>query len=205
MKRMVTLPIVVSITILFAGCAPYRIVNGGETETFYSDTAALDRLKEIYSQILNGIKLTDDPIHGTVMILIPSDDEILKNRIRFSQDRSKISSEMVEWVVKSESEHLQFLADAIKKRGLFDSVSTNRHNGNPTSLPIGGFDFQLFFDVDGCFIRSKRVTKPLTIPIIVSTPIKEATQKFLDDLSRGARILRNKEAKASSFNDQLGK
>lgn len=189
MKSVAILPIVVSIAILLTGCAQYRIVNGGETETFYSSAAASDRLKEIYSKILSGIILTDDPIHGSAMILIPSDDEILKNRIRFNQDSAKLSNEIIEWVVKSENEYLQFLAESIRKRGLFDSVSIGRFHGNPDSLSMGKFDFQLFFDVDGCFIRSRRVSKAMAIPFIKSRPIKDATQAFLDDLSQKAKIL----------------
>jgi len=75
-----------------------------------------------------------------------------------------IPNELLNFLVMAPARDCQFLADAIRKRGIFDSVTVERHNGNPASLPMGDFDCMVFLDVDGWFLKVSGNPRALLIP-----------------------------------------
>jgi hypothetical protein len=175
--------------IILLGCsARYKVGD----ETFGSSSEALQRQNEKLSHSLDGITPTDNPVHGSALVLIPSDVEIHKNYILFGSKASKIQKEQLDWLITSVKNGFQAQANAIRKRGIFDSVSVERHKGNPASFSIGDYDFMVFADVDGWFIKGKGNPKPF--PIITadkSIDIDARILAFLDLLSQQAKALRS--------------
>ncbi|MFH1769644.1 MAG: hypothetical protein ABH833_03185 [Parcubacteria group bacterium] len=151
--------LLVSISVVGCATATYHAGN----EIFYSSAEALQRLNEISSSILAGIQPTDHPVHGRALFLLPSDNEIQKNYIRWSNNASRLEKEQVDYTITFIRNDKITVADAARKRGIFDSVEIEKHNGSPTTHPIGIYDFMVFLDVDGWFIKGKTDSKILKI------------------------------------------
>ena len=85
------------------------------------------------------------------------------------------------------------MADSIRKRGIFDSVSVARHNGNPASFTTEDYEFIIFLDVDGWYIRMKDKARPISLPIDKSKPVgAPRVLSFLDVLYQQVTALRAK-------------
>jgi hypothetical protein len=197
------LPIVLILIIMFTvGCLRSLAATG-------------QRQNENLSRALGRIKSTNDPVHGTALILLPSDAEILKHYLYYSLylqpsdaeiQKSCISyetrdSSQVERVIKIgpkgfdqknlnhhitvAKNNLLFVVEAIRKRGIFNSVAVAYQKGNPATFPLGGYDYLVFIDVDGWFVRGGNNAKPL--------PISYNIYKLpLDLLQQQAKVLRTK-------------
>lgn len=190
MEKIIFPVLYVIVAISLLGCsARYKMGD----ETFGSSSEALQKQNEILSHSLDEIEPTDKPVHGTALVLIPSDAEIQKNYINFGNMAYRMNEEQLDWLIKSATNNFQFTPNAIRKRGIFDSVSVERHNGNPAAHPIGDYDFVVFVDVDGWAIRGNATPRPLPIAIDKSKAVGRAqTLTFLDTLSEQARALKNK-------------
>jgi hypothetical protein len=176
--------------VLITGCGARYILNG---EKFSSSSEALQKQSEIFSHSLDKVTPTDNPVHGNALVLIPSDVEIHKNYIRLGYNASRLEKEQIDYVITAEANDFQFMATVVRKKAIFDSVSVARHNGNPASFPIGDYDFVVFVDVDGCFIKGKDYPKAIQIPVDKSiSDIALRRQAFLDLLGKQARIIRGK-------------
>jgi len=190
MRILVSLVFPVLFLVILTGCGTRYTING---ETFGSSSEALQKQSEILSHILNKITPTDKPVHGIALVLIPSDVEIHKNFIPLLTNASKSG---IDYLIMSRKNDFQFMADAIRKQGIFDSISVERHNGNPASFSIGNYDFMVFADVDGWAIRSKATARPLPIALDKwdkSNPAGDTRiLSFLNSLSQQATALRNK-------------
>jgi hypothetical protein len=190
------LPIVVILIVMFiVGCATYKVGD----KTFHSSSEALKEQADILSGALDRITSTEDPVHGMVLVLLPADMEIRKNYIRFTGNPSQISEEQMKFVITAQKNFFQFLADAIRKRGIFDSVSVAYQGGNPASFPIGNNDYIAFVDVDGWFLKARNNPKPLLISqsFDQNKPTTKAslitpTLTFLDSLCQQAKVLHSK-------------
>lgn len=179
----------IALSIILLGCGGRYTIGG---ETFSSGSEALQKQTEILAHALAEITPTDNPVHGTVLVIFPSDVEIQKNYIRFVNP-SRIQQEPIDFIITSVKTNSQFMADAIRKRGIFDSVSVERHNGNPASFPIGDYDYMVFIDVDGWFIRGK--DNPRGLPITVDKSKSDGaprTLSFLDSLSQQAKAIHSR-------------
>jgi len=164
----------------------YTIGNEG----FRSSSEALQRQKSLFFNIIKEIKPTQNPVGGTTLIAITSDVEIQSNYIQYG---IKSRQEQIDFVIAASRNNYQFIADAITKRHIFDSVSIVKHDGKPTSYPMGNNDFIIFNDVDGWFIKGK--SKPLIIPLMFDKNKPggvQRTEAFLDELSKQAQNLLNK-------------
>ena len=149
---------------ILAACGPSRYTLWGarntlNIETFESSSEALQNRADI----LNKITPTVNPVHGTALVLVPSAVEINKNYIRSGFNAIYSDKEQIDSLIKSGSNYFQFIADAIQKRRIFDSVAVEHHNGNLASVPFGDYDFMVIADVDGWTIRSKATPRPLSI------------------------------------------
>jgi hypothetical protein len=190
MRILVSLVCSVLFIAILAGCTRYT-VHG---ETFGSSSEALQKQSEIHAHILNKITPTDKPVHGTALVLIPSDVEIHKNYIRSGSNPS--IREQIDYLIMGSKNNFQCMADAIRKRGIFDSISVERHNGNPATFPLGDYDFMVIADVDGWSIKSKAAPRPLPIAIYKWDKSKSSGDApilfFLDSLSQQATALHSK-------------
>jgi hypothetical protein len=187
MRKLHLLCVVLFISLF--GCGA-RYMTGGET--FSSSSEALQKQTENLAHILDKITPTDNPVHGSALVLIPSDVEIHKNYIKFEGNASRIQKEQLDWLITSVTNDCQSAANAIRKRGIFDSVAVERHNGNPASFPIGNYDYLIFADVDGWFIRGKNNPRPISLPF--DKNISDETSRrlaFLDLISQQAKALRS--------------
>jgi len=156
------LPILHILTVMFiVGCATTTYTVGDKK--FHSSEEALNEQAKNNAKALDRITPTYDPIHGTLLILLPSDAEIQRNYIRYAGDPSKVSEEQNRFLITFNKNLNQLMVDAIRKRGAFDSVSVAYQNGNPASYPIGEYDYLMFLDVDGYFFRVKGNPKPLKV------------------------------------------
>lgn len=155
-------------------------------------TNPLQKQTENLSRALDEITPTNDSVHGSALVLLPSDVEIQKNYINYSEfgfgnnpPRTIIPEKTLNWMITMTRNNFQFTADAIRKRGIFDSVSVAYQNGNPASFPIGDYDYIVFLDVDGWFLRARNDPKAL--------PISFDKKKLpLDSLYQQAKALGSK-------------
>jgi hypothetical protein len=179
--------------VIISGCGARYTVNG---ETFGSSSEALQKQGEIMAHVLNKITPTNNPVHGKALVLIPSDVEIQKNYIRSGSNASGFVMERIDYLIMSLNKDFQFMADTIRKRGIFDSISVERHNGNPATFPLGDYDFMVIRDVDGWAIKSKAAPRPLPIALEKldkNNPDSDARIfSFLDSISQQATALRSK-------------
>jgi hypothetical protein len=194
------LPIVLILIVMFiVGCATYKMGD----KTFHSSSEALKEEADILSGALDSVTSTEDPVHGIALVLLPSDMEIRKNYIRFLGNPYQVGEEQIKFVITGQNNFFQFLADSIRKRGIFDSVSVAYQNGNPASFPIGNNDYVAFVDVDGWFLKTRNNPKPMLIfqsfdqyfdknkPLTKASLIPP-TLAFLDSLCQRAKGLRSK-------------
>jgi hypothetical protein len=164
MRRWVLSSILVVLLATYCiGCGERYFVG---KESFSSTSEALKRQNETFSQVLGTITPTDKPAHGTALVLHPSDTDIHKNYIKYAYNASHMSKEGIDYLTAFTRNGHQFVADAIRKKEIFDSVVVERHNGNPAFYPIRNFDFLIFRDIDGWFIKNK--DKPRPEPILTN-------------------------------------
>jgi hypothetical protein len=188
MKKWSLCSVFVLMVIILTSCGTRYKIQG---ETFSSSSEALQKQASIFSKFLDDVKPIDNPIHGTVLVLIPSDAEIQKNFIRFSHNAGNIKKEIVDFLISRYRNFLQFPAEAIRKRNLFESIIVDRHNGNPMSFLIGGFDYVVFADVDGWYLRIKGNPIPLAIPFDNTESIDlNHILIFLDSIDQQAKKFR---------------
>ena len=188
MRRIVCI-VISSVVIFLIGCGPRYIVGN---ETFSSSSEALQKMEAINASILKDITTTNNPLHGTVLVVVPSDIEIQKNYIRYRGNPSKIDKTGWDFAITAVKKNFQVDIDAIKKRGIFSSVSVANHNGNPASFSIGEHDFIVFFDVDGWFIRGTNKPRPLPIDFPSKLSGSARIIAFLESLSQQADAIGNK-------------
>lgn len=174
-------------------------------------TGNLQKQSENLSHALARISPSTDRAHENVLVLLPSDVEILKHYLQFAVSLQLSDVEIQkncisylydkkllrdDWHIHNDTDYsnfsitvaknnLQFVVDAIRKRGIFDSVSVAYQNGNPASFPIGEHDYLVFVDVDGWFIKGRNNPKPLAISF-------EKTKLPLEMLQQQAKALRTK-------------
>jgi hypothetical protein len=188
MKRLTLTISLILVLVILVGCMSNKYKIG--EKSFNSSSEALQRYAEIYSNIIKEIYPSKNPVEGTALIIIPSDVEIQKNYMTYGGSTPQESIDFITACVRIK---YQFIANAIAKRRIFDSVSVARHNGNPASYPIGGSDFIIFADVDGLFIKEKN--KTLIIPLTFDKNKPEGlprNEAFLDELNQQAQNLRAK-------------
>jgi hypothetical protein len=179
-----------TLIVLITGCGAYYMMNG---EKFSSSSEALQKQSEILSNSLDKVAPTENSVHGTALVLIPSDVEIQKNYIILGNNAYRFEKEQIDYMITSTANDCQFMANAIRKRAIFDSVSVARHNGNPTSFPIGDNEFVVFLDVDGWFVKGKDSPRALQLPFDPKiSDIDSRRFAFLDSLSKQASIIRGK-------------
>lgn len=178
------------IVLVVGGCATHRIGN----ESFSTAASeALQKQTENFARILNEITATDKPVHGAVLVLFPSDVEIQTSYLGWTSNSYRLEKERVDFMVAAITNNYQFIADVTRKRGIFDTVGIERHNGKPASFPIGNYDYVLFADVDGWFIRGRGDQRMLPIAADASQPSgAPRTLSFLESLSRQVEALYGK-------------
>jgi hypothetical protein len=186
--------IIFSQFILLTACTVYKLGD----EKFYSGADAIQRQLTIQSMALSGINPTDDPIHGYALLIYPSDNEIIRNHIKYSGMRSGISPSTIEnepkegtnFLTTLSNNNFQFVINAIRKRNIFDTVMGEPHNGQPASYLNDNFDYIIFFDVDGWFIKGKKHPMPLLIEIDRKVSLNSQMPVFLELLSEKAYIIK---------------
>jgi hypothetical protein len=196
MKKNALNIVLVSIVMFNVGCITY--------------TSYIQKQTKNLSRALARISPSKDPVHGTALILLPSDVEILKHYLDFSAflqlsdveiqrncinyvpDKNLMSASRASqkdahnsnFSITIAKNNLQFVADAIRKSSIFNSVSVAYQDGNPASFPIGDYDYIVFIDVDGWFLRGRNNLKPLPISL-------EKDKLPLDSLQQQAKALRS--------------
>jgi len=170
---------------IISGCSTCKYNLGNET--FSTAHEALQKQTQMQAQVLSEITSIDNPIHGTALILIPSDVEIKKNYIRISGNASLISNEQIDYLIAVNRNNFQFISDTILKRCVFDRGTVEKHNGNPASLPIGNSDYLIFADLDGWFLKGKEIVKTLQLSLDLTKPIVA----FPDSIYEQVKALKN--------------
>jgi hypothetical protein len=171
--------------LILEGCGARYMIGD---ETFSSSSEALQRQSVILSHTLDAITQTNNPVHGNALFIFPSDAVIQRDYIRL-----RVGQEQIDFLMTASKNSMQFIGEAIRKRGLFDSVSIARHNGNPESYPVGNYDYVVFRDIDGWFIRGRNNPRGLPITVDMSKYIDASrVSVFLDTLSQQAQGLRSK-------------
>ena len=176
--------------VLITGCGASYTFNG---EKFSSSSEALQKQSEIFSHSLDKVTPTDKFVHGNALVLIPSDVEIHKNYIRLGYNASRLEKEQIDYLITVVANNCQYMANIIRKRAIFDSLSVARHNGNPASFLIGDYDFMVFVDVDGWSIKGKYNPRTIQVPFDKSITDRDSRiLAFLDLLGKQARTIRGK-------------
>ena len=158
MKKYCVLLIICSA--LATGCGMrYKVAN----ETFSSSTKALRRQSEIYANALDTVTAVDAPIHGNVLVILPSPEEIRRSYLILGGNARLLGETPFGFAIASYENENNLIPSALTRSKIFDSIAIERHNGNPASYPIGDNDYLIFRDVDGWFIRSKSSPRALAI------------------------------------------
>jgi hypothetical protein len=187
------LVLVVFATSLLTGCVSYRLGS----KRFDSPEEALNFQSKIFSEAKSMIRPSQNRVGGTALILIPSDDELVRNYIRFEPGAKK---ESIEFLVFTTRNFIQFQAEATTIRRIFDSVEVKRHEGNPANKVVENNDFLIFLDVDGWHIKGRN--KPRSILILTLAEMRRifdyevqqlvtGSLEFLDALNQKASELRS--------------
>lgn len=166
-----------SLLAVYSGCATYQI--GGET--FSSPEDALWRQSELAAAALEQILPTTQAPDGHALILLPSMFEIEHNFANIRALGSGISEKQVEFLTSGIDKQLVLVANAIKRRRIFDSVTIMRHDGDPGMAPIEGYDCLIFADVDGWSFKARSDKRATRVESDKTLP------SFLDVIERLAR------------------
>ncbi len=176
--------------ITFLGCGGHYMI--GE-ETFSSSSKALQWQTENLSSVLNKIMPGGNPVHGTALVIFPSDVEIHNNYINYGNNSFRLGKEQIDFEIIISKNNFQFIANAIRKRGIFESVAVERHNGNPASFPIGYYDYMIFLDVDGWFVKGRDNPRGLPITMEKGKSVDAPhVLAFLDSICQQAKALSGK-------------
>lgn len=172
------------IIIFVSGC---MIVVPG---TLYVPQEFQTKQIEMQSLYLSKITPTDNHVGGTALLLIPSEVEIQNNYLQHGNTARRLNKESIDYQINIISNTYLFTADVIRKREIFNSISVDRHNGDPASYSGGEYDFVVYVDVDGWYIKSKNNPRALRVPFDNTKPEgTPRTVSFLDLLSQLAREL----------------
>jgi hypothetical protein len=76
---------------------------------FSSSSEALQFHAAIFTKLLEDIEPTKKPIQGSVLVLIPSDAEILKNFIKFGNNAGYFKKEDVDFIITVGRTSFQFM------------------------------------------------------------------------------------------------
>ena len=120
-KRFVAL-FIAFISLLSCGMS-YKVGN----KEFSSNTEAYQFLNGIFSQTLAEISPTYTPVHGTALILYPTDEESQRNYITITPTRS--NQEVVNYLIEGSNIYYRFVTDAIKKHKIFDQNEESVSSG----------------------------------------------------------------------------
>jgi|WetSurMetagenome_2_1015567.scaffolds.fasta_scaffold337034_1 hypothetical protein len=174
-----------SILFTVTACSRYTVEN----ETFYSSAEAIQKQSQAQSQVLSEIIPTKKPIHGIALLIYPTDDELLKTHVRYENNPSIIGDEQIDFIKTAFEQNCKFICNAIIKQSIFDSVSIDLHNGQPASYYNENYDYIIFYDIDGWFIKGKKHPKPLEISYDLKIPLKPRMMAFLDLLGQQADFI----------------
>ncbi len=186
-SKTIAVMIIVSLSLLLNSCGmTYKI---GE-KSFSSSEEALKWQSDMFADYINQITPAPHPVGGIALILIPSDDEIVRNYINYGRRSSK---DGIEYIRTATRNSMQLNADAIIRRRIFNSVRIDRHDGNPANVSVGENDFLIFGDVDGWSIKGKGKSQIIPITVDKSKSVgMERLIAFLDAVFRAADDLRNR-------------
>jgi hypothetical protein len=128
------------------------------------------------------------PLHGQALVLIPSTDEVIKNYIRIMGGANMITVDQIDFLVTMTENSHQFIADAIKARNIFNSVTVDSHSGNPALIPVENYNYLIYLDVDGWFIKGRGEKLGRRIPYDqANSQIVSQTLTFLESLEQLAK------------------
>ncbi len=152
---------VMCVGFLAGGCAGPSYTIG--KEKFSSAEQALQRQSEILAAALDKVTAATQPVHGRALVLLPSDAEIRRHYIRTTGNAALLKADQLDYVGTYVRNDNQCVADAIKKRAIFDSVTIQQHDGNPGMSAFGDSDYLVYRDVDGWFFKGKNDRKAFPI------------------------------------------
>jgi hypothetical protein len=186
-KKYLALFSAVFLAVVFAGCGDTVKYKYGN-ETFSSADKALTKQTAQISEIIDAINPTTTPVHGKVLVAIPSMEELRKHYIRTTGDLSLIRKEQYDYTCATMENEQDMLTKVIQKKGLFDQVTTTRVT-DPAATAIGDNDFLIYRDIDGWFIKNSK-----SAPKKIVTDTNRAlglprTQSFLESVEEKARSL----------------
>ncbi len=169
-----------------AGCDTVKYKYGNET--FSSPEQAFAKQKADNERILEAIQPTSTPVHGRVLIALPSKEELRKHYIHTIGGIVLPSKEQLDYPCASlETDH-DLVARAVQKRGVFDEVTTVQAN-DPAATSVGDNDFLVYRDVDGWFIKGRKSAPTKIVMDAGSTPGIPRIRSFLDSIEERARAL----------------
>lgn len=181
--KMNSLKFLLLIIFFISSCASYRYGN----ETYHSKDALLRGQQEILSTSLASITQTGTPVHGRLLLSLPTPDEMEKHFIKGSSRTDKEKIDLFKTVMENDT---KFHIDVITKRKIFDEVKVLRDSIGAPHINWQDYDYLLYQDVDGLFLESRNARLPHRLTMDKSQKSRQQrTLLFLEDLERMARDL----------------
>ena len=183
-KKHLTLFSAVLLGIFLAGCGTSKYYHYGN-ESFSSADEALAKQTAEISGIIDAINPTTTPVHGKVLVAIPSRAELRKH----FGDPNAVKREYLDYACALYENAYDMLIKAIQKKGLFDQVTTTRVT-NPAATAIGENEFLIYLDdIDGWFIKGPKSAPREIVADVYRVLRLPRTQPFLESVEQNARSL----------------
>ena len=174
------------VAVLLSGCASDKYTYG--KQTFHSADKALARQAADCSAILEAIQPAGAPVHGKVLVSLPSREELRRHYVRTSGYVTGLRKEHFDYLCAVMDNDQEMLAKAIQRKQLFDELTVTRAN-DPAAAPIAQNDFLIYRDIDGWFIRSQNSAGKKIEMGAESDSSLLRTQSFVRSVEERARSL----------------
>jgi hypothetical protein len=158
--RLVALVIV---AMLAFGCSNYYWIGD---EAFRSKEKALQRADELNSDCLDSITPTKTPVGGSALVVLPSAARIERTGIKIG---GSVSEDIVDFEATAYVKNVQSMADAIKKRSIFDKTDIVSSDAPETS-DFNGHNYLVYLylespDVFQWYMKSRTAPEPQPLPL----------------------------------------
>jgi hypothetical protein len=156
------------------GCQTMQYHVGNEI--FSNKEQALQQKDRELADCLAAIPVTQTPIHGTAVVVIPTPDVVRQRGVKtwgtLTADQMR---EMVDFHAQGITKEMEFMYRAIETRRIFDRLSLNR-SPEPREVECGSNDVVVFFDLASYeqrqwYVRAKNWDKPRPLFMDASKPV----------------------------------
>ena len=180
--RVKRLAFMVVIIVTLGGCGLNCNYNG---KVYNSSDKAMKAYSKDLNDRLEKIKQTDKHIGGKALVALPNATILeetcsagVKENWPDVNPRDSFYRKRIAYTVLRADAHYGFMADAVKKRGIFDDVTVIRSDA-PEKADISGYDYLIYLSVSGPYKDQwyLRFGKNAPMPIYLDYSIERSPER----------------------------